>query len=236
MSWQEASDIAQVIMTGLTGVGIVTSVWIGVQSVLEAKKTRIHQSLPRLLFDRGGTTIRCQLKEARGIMGLHAAVSAKYTKDAPPGARSCVPIQDWGRLVNHGNGSAFSVTLIFLCCQMRRGNSTTRVLFDEWKTFPFGLDYNTVPGGHLSPGGTATFRRIPTPIFVDYDGKLEELDVALVLRYADIEGHDYQTIQECHVSVDRTDNEAELTFVFGDELKPEPEWKELGIKGDDGWS
>jgi hypothetical protein len=229
MNWELATQIAQVIATILTGVGVIVSVWIGISTVRETRADRIQSVKPKLLFDRGGQMVQCDLVEANGIPGIDFTYASTLLKHKPPGTKSCKPKTSWNRLTNHGNGSAINTSVTFLTQKVEKAGESFFIDDIKLFNFPYSPDLNRIPAtpSNIPPRGTGEFFRIPTPVFVDFTGQLTLMYCVAVLDYEDVFGTKYQTLQELRVHIERTENEAQVTLTFSEEVALSPEIQDI---------
>lgn len=70
--------------------------------------------------------------------------------------------------------------------------------------FPYAESFNTIPASpsHLPPGQSASFRRLPTPIVVDYERAIRRIDAIIVITYEDSFKLKHETRQVVRVFVD----------------------------------
>jgi hypothetical protein len=220
MDWQLAAQVAQVISTVLLAIGILASLWIGIYTLREVRSDRIHAIRPKVIFDRGGEILKCEFNADQGIMGIDPKHSAELLKDKPPNATFCVPKSSWGKLSNHGNGSALNVSVTILARKVRRGGEEFPVDDKKLADFPYSRDFNTMPAipSNIEPGNSAKLSRIPTPVHVDFERTLTNMECVAEINYENIYGNRYKTLQQLYVSVDRKIAESEITMTLGEEI------------------
>jgi hypothetical protein len=224
LDWQLYAQIAQVTATLLTGIGITISCVLGLRMVKELKADREHRIRPRVLFDKGGQKITCQLVEAAGIPGIDPAIAMHLLRLKPAGAKTCVAKDLWGRLTNHGTGSALNVAVTFITKKIVKAGEEFAIDDKKLHDFPYDPNFNRVPAtpSNIAPGNSSRFLRLPTPVTVDFTGQISIVDGSVAIEYQNIYGTPFEIHQEFRVHVKRNLHEAELVLTFGDEI-------ELGI-------
>jgi hypothetical protein len=70
--------------------------------------------------------------------------------------------------------------------------------------FPYAKSFNTIPASpsHLPPRQSAAFRRLPTPIVVDYERAIKRIDAVMVITYEDLFKIKHETHQAVRIFVD----------------------------------
>ncbi len=230
MDWELAAQIAQVIATLLTGVGVIVSLWLGVRSLKELQSDRAERARPYLLFQMGPHFIGTQRREIWGIPGINPQY-ARSVLGSQAGKPSIVPRLKWGRLVNYGNGPALRTKVQIISYQVKIKGETFSIEPKKWEQPPYTLGLNTIPAspGNILPGEEASLFRIPTPIVTDFDRKLSELDCVIRLSCSDTLGVRHNFFQGSTFYVGEPENgDPEVRVTFRDELTPQDAIELLG--------
>jgi len=137
LDWQTWAAIAQVVTTVLTGIGIIVSLWIGVRTLREVRDDRLHRVRPKLLFQRGGQRVTCELKERPGIPGIDPEYAAHLLKNKPPAARHCLAKHLWNGLSNYGNGSALNASITIVAETVEKAGEKFAIDERKLSEFPY---------------------------------------------------------------------------------------------------
>lgn len=220
IDWQLWASIAQVVATVLTGIGIVVSIFIASSALRETRIDRIDRVKPKLLFDKGGQRVDCNLEKAEGIPGVNFNFASNLLKDKPTNARHCIAKGLWGRLTNHGSGAALNTMLTIVTNKIEKAGEEFIVDSTKLDEFPYALSLNRIPAApsHIAPNEMACFFRLPTPIVVDFTGQLTKMDCTAMITYEDVYGNHYETKQELRAFIERKESSAIVTLTFSDEI------------------
>jgi hypothetical protein len=224
LNWQLYAQIAQVAATVLTGVGIIISTGIGIRTVRELRADRSFRVQPRLLFDRGGEVVRCRLNDEGGIPGIDPTIAGELLRNASPTARTCIASRLWGKLTNHGTGSALDVRVTFITKNVIKADEQFRIDEKKLSEFPYHPLFNRIPAmpSNISPGSSAQFFRLPTPITVDFTGQIAQLEGLVSIEYQNIYGTQFEVQQNFRAFIERNNNPPEVTLTFSDEVPAQP--------------
>jgi len=135
------------------------------------------------------------------------------------GAPGRFPTERWGKLVNHGNGSAFHAQISFITLSVTVGGEEFVLDAAKLSEFPYTVDANTIPASpsNISPGAEATFARIPTPILVGPSQARSTIVGIVVVSYDDLFDAPHRAYQHFRSNVNDSE---ELTITFGKEYTP----------------
>ncbi|HEY2497454.1 MAG TPA: hypothetical protein VGK24_10320 [Candidatus Angelobacter sp.] len=231
LDWQLYAQVAQVFATLLTGIGITTSFVLGIRMVRELQADRQLRIHPRVIFDRGGQKIKCQLLDHSGIPGIEPSIAMALLRNKPAGTKCCVAKELWGHLINHGTGSALNVSVTFITQKVVKAGEEFSIDAKKLTEFPYDIRLNHVPASpsHIAPGGSARFLRIPTPITCDFSAQISSIEGKVAIEYQNIYGTPFEIHQEFRAFVKRTEESAEIILTFGDELEVEPTQPEQAL-------
>ncbi len=217
---QPAAEIAQIVSAIVSIVAIVVAFIIGLRTLREYRAARLQDVRPFLVFEGGAQKVACELKQLDGIPGIDFGYASRLiAQHRPPGAMSIVPREFWGRLINHGNGSAINVIVTVVAENVVKAHERFSIDQARLSDFPYSLNLNRIPTGNIAPGKSGTFWRIPTPIFADFSGQLQELDGYVSIEYDDIYNTHFTTVQDitCFVRRPEGASEIDLTITTGEQ-------------------
>lgn len=204
MGWSEAAQVAQVIAVPVTALGIIVSLAIGIATLRELKAERLHRVRPILRFPNGGQVIPVELSDSSYLPGFEPQSALSLTRNRQKGNNRLDATALWGNLTNYGGGAAFDAKITFLYYRLFVANDC--FVIDQMKRndFPYAESFNTIPASpsHLPPGQSASFRRLPTPIVVDYERAIRRIDAVIVITYEDSFKLKHETRQAVRVFVD----------------------------------
>lgn len=217
-AWETAAQVAQVVTTILTGIGVIVSIILGVRSLRAIHEDRIERARPYLLFLRGASLIPAEIGEVRGIPGININIALKLL-GANVGRLSFLPRGDWGRLHNYGNGAALEAKVTFLAHTVHMGSDQFQLDRKLLSKYPYDPHANEIPltPSHMLPGTESHLFRIPTFYIADFDRRLDRVECVAVLRCKDITGRTYVTYQSTNFRVD-TEGGLKLFATLGSEL------------------
>jgi len=169
--------------------------------------------------------------DLHGIPGIDASIAMALLRNKPAGTKGCVAKELWGRLKNHGTGSALNVSVTFITQRVVKAGEEFSIDAKKVTEFPYDTRLNHVPASpsNIAPGGTARFFRIPTPITTDFSGQISSIEGRVAIEYQNIYGTPFEIHQEFRAYVKRMQEGAEVILTFGDELKLEPSPPEQAI-------
>jgi hypothetical protein len=204
MGWGEAAQVAQVFAVPITAIGIIVSLTIGIGTLRELRAERLHRVRPILRFPNGGHVIPVELSDSNYLPGFDPRFVLSLTANRPKGNNRLDATSMWGQLTNYGSGAAFDTKIMFL--YYRVFVFAECFVIDKMKReeFPYRVSSNTIPASpsHLPPGEAAVFRRLPTPIVVDYERTINRVDAVISIEYEDSFKLKHQTRQAVIIFTD----------------------------------
>ncbi|MES2472799.1 MAG: hypothetical protein V4601_08160 [Pseudomonadota bacterium] len=209
------SEWVQIISTVATTAGVLVSLFIGVRTVLEQRRQREQAIKPFLLFDIGGYGVPIEFRDSSAIPGIQLERALQLTKNRPTGANSMSATEEWGVLRNHGQGPALEVRVIFRAYRVFTSFGCRVLEKAERKAFPYSPSLNNVPPtpSNISPAAAGSFRRLPTPLVVDYDHALKRIDFVVEIRCKDTLGNPHVRYQGLRVFADNMPGKITTTFI-----------------------
>ena len=121
---QDWGVLAQLILTMITLIGIVTSLFISVRALREVQEDRKQRQRPHLAFEPGGLQIHIEfVKAGKAIPGINPDYVARIFADFPDDAESVriknrqkdnrtLDLVFYGQLRNYGLGPALETHVI----------------------------------------------------------------------------------------------------------------------------
>lgn len=177
----EYSMLAQILLTIITFIGIIISMWLSVKALREVQTDRKLRQKPFLGFEPGGHRLPIEfLKAGKTIPGINPEYVQKVFPDLPDDAESVrlkhipregghVEILLYGHLKNYGLGPALSTEVTWIPKAI--WIDSEKFVVDDKKLLEplYGKELNSMPSipTHILPGEEAKLSRLPT--FVDKD-------------------------------------------------------------------
>lgn len=214
---EDAADIAGLVV----GIAAVASLWIAARSVRELQKDRALRVRPRLVFDRGAQGVPYTARPITGIPGINRAFAGPALAAHPSIKKAVLTQGFWGKLDNYGNGSALNISVVFLTLEACVGGERFNLDAAKLSEFPYAPGLNSIPASpsHLHPGGSARFKRIPTPIYVGLDQGRDEIGGVVAITYADVFDTTFVTYQDFSAYLkEGTKEDPYVLLTFRDEL------------------
>jgi hypothetical protein len=221
MGWDEAAHVAQVFAVPVTAIGIIVSLTIGVATLRELKAERQHRVRPILRFPNGGQSVPVELSDSSFLPGFNPRFALSATSNRPKGNNRLDAKADWGNLTNYGSGAAFDAKIAFIYYRIFVAGDC--FVLDKMKReeFPYSSNANTIPAtpSHLPPREAASFRRLPTPIVVDYERAISRIDAVISIEYEDSFRMKHRTRQAVRIFVDKDEvQRGKITMTFLEEI------------------
>lgn len=191
---------AQILLSIITFVGIITSIWLSIKALREVQTDRKLRQKPYLGFEIGGFEIPVEFKKAgKTIPGIDPDFVKKVFSHIPDDAESIRPkhkenkdgsveLLFYGQLRNYGLGPALTTTVVWTPKEVWLGSE--KITLDEEK--PLEPQYqeilNCMPSvpSHIMPGNEARLSRLPTFIEKDYMKKITKVEGVLRIECKDV--------------------------------------------------
>jgi hypothetical protein len=190
----EYGVLAQVLLSIVSLVGIVTSMWLSIKALREVQIDRKLRQRPYLGFEIGGYDIPVEFRKAgKTIPGIDPSFVSKVFSDMPDDAESVrlkhkenkdgsVELLFYGQLRNYGLGPALATTVTWVPKEIWLGSE--RLVLDREKSLEpqYQGVLNCMPSvpSHILPAKEARLARLPT--FIEKDFRKEVTRVEGVLR------------------------------------------------------
>jgi hypothetical protein len=203
LTLSEWAQIAQIVVTLITSIGIVVSLWFSRRALSEVQADRDLRHAPLLSFEPGGYRVAVSFeKKGKAIPGINPSAVARYFPNLSPDAESVRIAEvrkgdrtvrpDYGALKNFGVGPALSAHVTWVPERVWIG-SESFMLDDAKREEPlYCRDLNTMPASpsHIPPGTTAQMTRLPTFIEKDVEKKVTRVEGVLKIVCKDVFGRE----------------------------------------------
>jgi len=208
----------------VTAAGILISLYVGVSTLREVRRGRQLSIQPFCLFATGAQKIAVELSDANGIPGIDLAMASQLTKNKPAGENRVDVKNHWGRLRNYGLGPALNTRISVMSYRVFIDDQVFTIDDTKRKDFPYNERLNSIPASpsHLAVGQEAEFRRLPTPIVVDYKRRISRLDCVVKIIYEDVYANAYSKFQGLRVFCDQISDSSDpaIILTFLEEIDP----------------
>ena len=199
---QEWSAITQVVLTAITFVGIVVSIFLSVRALREVQADRRQRQRPHLAFEGGGIRLSVEfVKAGRAIPGVNPKYVASVFNDLPPDAES-VRIKHrqredgsiepifYGHLKNYGLGPALEARVTWIPETVMVGSETFKLDSAKLNEPRYSQQLNSMPAWrqHILPGEDSQLTRLLTFIEKDVEKKISQVEGVLEISCQDVFG------------------------------------------------
>ena len=221
------AQIAQIVVTIITSLGVVASLWLSRRALAEVQADRDLRHAPFLSFEEGGYRVAVDFeRKGKAIPGINPSAVARYFPNLSPtaesvriakvekGDRSVRPA--YGALKNLGVGPALSANITWVPERVWIG-SESFILDDAKRNEPlYCWELNTMPASpsHIPPGTTAQITRLPTFIEKDVEKKVTKVEGVLEIVCKDVFGRERAVRQGFHCMTGYTDATPYFHVVF----------------------
>jgi hypothetical protein len=223
---KELLDIAQILTTIITVIGVFASIWLSIKALREVQRDRKLNHKPYLIFERGAHRIPIEFKKrGKSIPGINPNY-VKHTFSHLPDDIESVRVKKgkkgkiikYGHLKNYGNGPAVNVKVLFKPQKIWVGKEMFKLKNQKLKEPQYKESLNTLPisPSHVSKDNEGQLVRIPTFIEKDFEKKITRIDGILKINYFDIFNQKHTTKQVFRIFTGYEEEEKYLQFVFGD--------------------
>lgn len=193
------SNIAQVLTTLITFVGILVSIWLSTKALREVQLDRRLRSRPHLAFENGGWRLPIQfIKMGHKVPGLDPEYMKKLFSDLPKDSESVrLALKDrddkdpkrfgYGRLRNHGGGPALSTHVTWIPTEIWIGTERFDIDNNKREEPLYHRNLNTWPAipSNIQPGEESSINCIPTFITKDIEKKVTRVNGILNIKCRD---------------------------------------------------
>lgn len=230
MDLAEYSMVAQIVLSIISFVGIVTSIWLSIRALREVQTDRKLRQRPYLGFEIGGYEIPIEFQKAgRTIPGIDPDFVKKMFPDIPEDAESIrikpkmskhgsLETTFYGQLRNYGLGPALSTTVTWVPEEIWIGSERTSLNNKRSLEPQYQEVLNCMPSvpSHILPGKDAGLARLPTFIEKDYRKKITRVDGILTIECKDVFGEKHLVTQAFYLFTYYVSNQPHIHVTFGD--------------------
>ena len=230
MDLAEYGTLAQIVLSFISFVGIVTSIWLSVRALREVQTDRKMRQRPYLGFEIGGYEIPVEFQKAgRTIPGINPEYVERMFPDMPKDAESIrirprksqhgnLETTFYGQLNNYGLGPALSTTVTWIPEEVWMG--TEKASLDNKKSLEpqYQKILNCMPTvpSHVSPDKEAALARLPTFIEKDYSKKITRVEGTLMIECKDVFAEKQTVKQAFYLFAYYTSEQPHIHVTFGD--------------------
>ncbi|NNH33584.1 hypothetical protein C9413_30630 [Rhizobium sp. SEMIA 4085] len=178
----------QIASTIIAGIGIITSVSLGIASLNNNRTDRLIKISPNLLFNVGGQELAATLQPLKRIPGVATGEQdvEEFLAALPDGYLAPFLEQHYGQLYNHGAGPGLSVEIWFQAERLTVKGQERSLTRNERESLPYIKTWNMMSAipANVPPGGVASFGTLPICVLAAHP------DVTTVTGNMYIECHD----------------------------------------------
>jgi len=222
--------MAQIVLSIISFVGIVTSIWLSVRALREVQTDRKLRQSPYLGFEIGGHDIPIEFRKAgRTIPGIDPDFVKKMFSDIPEDAESIRIRQKKGKqgnlettfysqLRNYGLGPALSTTVTWVPEEIWTGSEKTSLSNQKLIEPQYQEVFNCMPSvpSHISPDKEARLSRLPTFIEKDFRKRITRVDGFLKIGCNDVFGEKHLVTQAFYLFTYYVSDQPHIHVTFGD--------------------
>ena len=227
--------IAQILLTIITFIGIVISLWLSVKALREVQTDRKLRQRPHLAFELGGNILPVEFEKAgRYIPGIDPEYVEKAFPNLPDDAESVrlkgiknkvgyIEILSYGKLKNYGTGPALSTEVTWVPQEIWFGSK--KFVLDNKKLLEplYRKELNRMPlsPNHILPGEKSDLSRLPTFIEKDFEKKVTRVNGVLEIECEDVFEEKHIINQEFNLSTNYKSEKPWIIVTFGDLIESE---------------
>jgi hypothetical protein len=230
MDLAEYSMIAQIVLSIISFVGIVTSIWLSIRALKEVQMDRKLRQRPYLGFEIGGYDIAIEFQKAgRTIPGIDPDFVKKMFSDIPEDAESIrirqrkskdgrLETTFYSQLRNYGLGPALSTTVTWVPEEIWIGSEKTTLNNEKLREPQYQEVLNCMPSvpSHISPDKDAGLARLPTFVEKDYRKKITRVDGFLKIECKDVFREKHLVTQAFYLFTYYVSDQPHIHVTFGD--------------------
>lgn len=230
LSLAEFSELSQIILTVVTSIGIVISMWLSIKALREVQSDRKLRQKPYLGFDIGGFRLPIEfVKAGKRIPGLEPTYVEKMFPKLPDDAESVrlkgtenedgsIGPTFYGELRNYGLGPALSTEITWVPEKIWIGSEKFLISGKKLLEPPYHKDLNSMPTSpsHILPSKKATLSGLPTFIEKDFEKKVTKVEGFFEIECKDTFGEKHIVKQEFYVFTHYKLTKPYVHVTFGD--------------------
>lgn len=226
----EYGVLAQILVSIVSLVGIVTSMWLSIKALREVQTDRKLRQRPYLGFEIGGYDIPVEFRKAgKTIPGIDPDFVKKVFSDMPDDAESIrlrqkenkdgsVEMLFYGQLRNYGLGPALTATVTWVPREIWRGSEKFALDEERLQEPQYQEILNCMPSvpSHILPGKEARLSRLPTFIEKDYEKKISRVEGVLRIECKDVFEEKHAVTQTFYLFTYYMADQPYIHVTFGD--------------------
>ncbi len=230
MSLADIGTLAQIVLSAITFVGIVVSIWLSIRALREVQIDRKLRQQPYLGFEIGGYDISVEFQKAgRTIPGIDPEFVKKMFPDVPEDAESIRMKQRgteeegfemvfYGQLRNYGLGPALSTTVTWMPDEVWMGSERISLKGRRPVEAQYQEMLNCMPSvpSHILPGKEATLARLPTFVEKDFKKRITRVEGVLRIECRDVFGEKHLVRQAFYLFTQYAVDQPHIHVTFGD--------------------
>lgn len=230
MDLAEYSMVAQIVLSIISFVGIITSIWLSMKALREVQTDRKLRQRPYLGFDIGGYDIPIEFQKAgRTIPGIDPDFVKKMFPDIPEDVESIrtkpkkskhgsLETTFYGQLRNYGLGPALSTTVTWVPEEVWVGSQKTSLDNEKPLEPQYQEVLNCMPSvpSHILPSKDAGLARLPTFIEKDYRKNITRVEGILKIECRDVFGTKHLATQAFYLFTYYVSDQPHIHVTFGD--------------------
>jgi hypothetical protein len=202
--------------TVLTGIGVIVSTSLGIVSLQNNRRERIAKIQPNLLFNIGGQEIRASIAPLKDIPGKDPddPEIRTFLSGRPSGSQCLILQGSFGKLFNHGAGTALDVSIWFEAETVRYTDHERALTRNQQSSPPYTKDWNLIPGTptNIPPGAEASFYILPASAYLA-ETYASMLSGKTHIECRDAEGNPYEWRQPTRFFIERPDASGALVTI-----------------------
>lgn len=233
LNLSEYALLAQILLTIITFMGIIASIWLSVRALREVQTDRKLRQMPHLAFEIGGYRLHIEFQKAgKTIPGISPKYVEKMFSNLPDDAESVrmkyrehedgiIEPQFFGRLKNYGSGPALLTEVTWIPKKIWVGSE--KFIIDDTKLSEplYQRKLNRMPScpSHILPGEQARLSRLPTFIEKDFQKKVTKTEGIIEIECEDAFREKHVIHQEFYLFTGYKSDKAWVHVTFSDLIK-----------------
>jgi hypothetical protein len=230
LSLADYGALAQILLSIISTVAIVTSIWLSIKALREVQVDRKLRQRPYLGFEIGGYSVPVEFRRAgKTVPGIDPDFVKKVFADIPDDAESVrlkqkenkdgsVEIIFYGQLRNYGLGPALATTVTWMPKEIWLGSERFSLSTGKTPGPQYQQILNCMPSvpSHILPGKEAKLSRLPTFIDKDYKKEITRVEGILRIECKDVFGGKHTVTQEFYAFTYYKSEKPYIHVTFGD--------------------
>jgi hypothetical protein len=226
----EYSMLAQILLSIITFIGIVASIWLSIKTLREVQTDRKFRQKPYLGFEIGGYNIPIEFRRAgKTIPGIDPDVVKRMFPDIPEDAESIrirqkeskdgsVEMTFYGQLRNYGLGPALTTIVTWVAKEVWIESEKAPLDSQKLLEPQYQEVINCMPSvpSHILPNEGARLTRLPTFIEKDYKRAITRVEGILRIECRDVFEEKHVVTQAFYLFTYYVSGQPYVHVTFGD--------------------